>query len=133
MEYVSGMETSKIIEGMPSLKKIEQLGVIFYVLAAVIITALHYKYTIAFAFGAALFCFDYWLLKKGAVGIFKNKKSLFFIVSNFLRYLMLIAFSVILLFIANLNWIGFALGLALGPVFLVISVGFCILYEKNKG
>ncbi|GMT44013.1 MAG: hypothetical protein IEMM0003_0832 [bacterium] len=46
---------------------------------------------------------------------------------------MLIAFSVILLFIANLNWIGFALGLALGPVFLVISVGFCILYEKNKG
>jgi len=126
------METPEIIKGIPPLQKIERLSVVFYLLSCIAILILYPIYLSAFIIGAALFYFDYWLMKKSVGNISKKRKNLFFIVLNFFRYLIFVILIAILLFIIKISWLGFIPGLAAGPIFLALSVAICVIDEKIR-
>ncbi len=122
MEYISGVEAIKIVEDIPSLKSIERTGLFLYVVSALIIAIFSRSHFISFVIGSVLLCADYWVLKMSSMLIFGKRKNLIFVILNIVRYLIIAIVIVILFLVIKIDLLGFLIGMAVGPVFLVLAL-----------
>ncbi len=122
MEYISGVEAIKIVEDIPSLKSIERTGLFLYIVSALIIAIFSRSHFISFVIGSILLCADYWVLKMSSMLIFGKRKNLVFVILNIVRYLIIAIVIVILFLVIKIDLLGFLIGMAVGPVFLVLAL-----------
>ncbi len=122
MEYISGVEAIKIVEDIPSLKSIERTGLFLYIVSALIIAIFSRSHFISFVIGSVLLCADYWVLKMSSMLIFGKRKNLIFVILNIVRYLIIAIVIVILFLVIKIDLLGFLIGMAVGPVFLVLAL-----------
>lgn len=122
LEYISGVEAIKIVEDIPSLKSIERTGLFLYIVSALIIAIFSRSHFISFVIGSILLCADYWVLKMSSMLIFGKRKNLVFVILNIVRYLIIAIVIVILFLVIKIDLLGFLIGMAVGPVFLVLAL-----------
>lgn len=130
LEYISGVEAIKIVEGIPSLRSIERISVFLYIASALVIAIASSGQFVSFVVSSVLLCADYWVLKMSSMWIFGKRKNVVFIILNFVRYLIIAIVIAILFLVIKIDWLGFLIGMVVGPVFLVLATVGCIVYEK---